>query len=152
MRPHMFELFMFSALVVASASVSTDHGSDVVSRVFLTSCTIRVARLAVCSSAPNIAERFLCLQLYVSRLCHLVAAFGEKDAASEPRTADTISSIFFVGDAACVFFFALVLCGWRIMILRRRWQCLRQLAVSWALMTSAAQQIETLKMSLYVCC
>ena len=148
MRPHMFELFMFSALVVASASVSTDHGSDVVSRVFLTSCTIGLRGLQ-CAVAQ---ERFLCLQLCVSRLCHLVAAFGEKDAASEPRTADTISSIFFVGDAACVFFFALVLCGWRIMILRRRWQCLRQLAVSWALMTSAAQQIETLKMSLYVCC
>ena len=36
----MFELFVFSALAVASASVSTDHGSDVVSRVFLTFCTI----------------------------------------------------------------------------------------------------------------
>ena len=95
---------MFSALVVASASVSTDHGSDVVSRVFLTSCTIGLRGLQ-CAVAHQILRSVSCVCNSACPDCHLVAAFGEKDAASEPRTADTISSIFFVGDAACVFFF-----------------------------------------------
>ena len=95
---------MFSALVVASASVSTDHGSDVVSRVFLTSCTIGLRGLQ-CAVAHQILRSVSCVCNSACPDCHLVAAFGKKDAASEPRTADTISSIFFVGDAACVFFF-----------------------------------------------
>ena len=56
----MFELFVFSALVVASASVSTDHGSDVVSRVFLTSCTIGLRGLQ-CAVAHRILRSVSCV-------------------------------------------------------------------------------------------
>ena len=78
----MFELFEFSALAVASASVSTDHGSDVVSRVFLTSCTIGLRGLQ-CAVAHRILRSVSCVCNSACLDCHLVAAFGGKDVASE---------------------------------------------------------------------
>ena len=141
---------MFSALVVASASVSTDNGSDVVNRVLLTSCSKEMRGLH-CA----VAHRKLRSMSFVSNSacldCHLVAAFGGKDVASE-RARLILFHRFPLLVMQHAFFFALVLRDWRTMIPRRRWQCLRQLAVSWALVTSAAQQIETLRMSLYSCC